>query len=151
MAFQGFTMSPPYGGLDLVSPIDNMDPAYALELVNVFPGAGAPTVRLGYEQFANISVSTPIKLLAPLHLKDGTSQLIACTASKIYSVSTAGVVTDKTGSTTPTSGDWQWVTYANNIYLCNGVNNAQVYTGTGSCADVTFTGVTKSSLVNVTA
>ena len=151
MAFQGFTMSPPYGGLDLVSPIDNMDPAYALELVNVFPGAGAPTVRLGYQQIANIGVATPIKLLAPLHLKDGTSQLIACTASKIYSMTTAGVVTDKTGTTTPTSGDWQWVTYANNIYLCNGTNNAQVYTGTGNCADVTFTGVSKSALINVTA
>jgi hypothetical protein len=68
MAFQGFTMSPPYAGLDLVSPIDNMEPQYALELVNVFPGAGAPTVRLGYEQFCNIGVSTPIKLLAPLYL-----------------------------------------------------------------------------------
>lgn len=150
MAFQGFTMPPPYGGLDLVSPIDNMEPTSALELVNVFPGAGAPTVRLGYEQFANISVSTPIKLLAPLHLKDGTSQLIACTNTKIYSVSTAGVVTDKTGSTTPTSAEWQWVTYANNLYLCNGADNAQVYNGT-TTADVTFTGVSKNSLINVTA
>ena len=79
MPFQGFTMSPPYGGLDLVSPIDNMDPAYALELVNVFPGAGAPTVRLGYDQFANVGASTPIKLLAPINLKDGTTQLVACT------------------------------------------------------------------------
>jgi hypothetical protein len=115
MAFQGFTMSPPYGGLDLVSPIDNMDPAYALELVNVFPGAGAPTVRLGYQQIANVGISNPIKLLAPLHLKDGTSQLIACNATKIYSMTTSGVVSDKTGTTTPTSGDWQWITYANNI------------------------------------
>lgn len=150
MAFQGFTMPPPYGGLDLVSPIDNMEPTSALELVNVFPGAGAPTVRLGYEQFANISVSTPIKLLAPLHLKDGTSQLIACTSNKIYSISSAGVVTDKTGATTPTSAEWQWVTYANNLYLCNGSDNAQVYNGT-TTADVTFTGVSKSALVNVTA
>lgn len=151
MAFQGFTMSPPYAGLDLVSPIDNMEPQYALELVNVFPGGGAPTVRLGYEQFANISVSTPIKLIAPLYLKDGSQELIACTGTKIYSVSTTGTATDKTGTTTPTSGDWQWVTYANNIYLCNGQDNAQVYTGTGNCADVTFTGVTKNLLINVTA
>ncbi len=155
MAFQGFTMPPPYRGLDLVSPIDNMEPVFALELVNVFPGAGAPTVRKGYEQFADIGVSTAIKLLAPLNLKNGSSQLVACTysvaSSKIYSVSTTGTVTDITGTTTPTNGDWQWVTYANNIYLCNGVDNAQVYTGTGTCSDVTFTGVTKSSLINVTA
>ena len=151
MAFQGFTMSPPYGGLDLVSPIDNMDPAYALELVNVFPGAGAPTVRLGYQQIADVGVATPIHLLAPLHLKDGTSQLIACTNSNIYSMNTAGAVADITGSTTPSSGDWNWVTYANNIYLCNGVDNAQVYTGSSTCSDLTFTGVTLSSLINVTA
>ena len=151
MAFQGFTMSPPYGGLDLVSPIDNMDPAFALELVNVFPGAGAPTVRLGYDQFADISVSTPIHLLTPLQLKNGTQQLIACTNNKIYSTSTSGVVTDITGSTTPSSGDWQTVTYANNLYLCNGVDNAQVYTGTGTCSDLTFTGVSLSDLINVTA
>jgi hypothetical protein len=151
MAFQGFTMSPPYGGLDLVSPIDNMDPAFALELINVFPGAGAPTVRLGYQQFASIGVSSPIKLLAPLHFKDGTSQLIACTGSKIYAIDSSGVVTEKTGTTTPTDGDWQWVTYANNMYLCNGSDNAQVYTGTGNFSDITFTGVSKSDLINVTA
>lgn len=66
-------MSPPYGGLDLVSPIDNMDPAFALELVNVFPGAGAPTVRLGYSQFANVGVSTPVRTIVPLNLKDGST------------------------------------------------------------------------------
>ena len=150
MPFQGFTMPPPYAGLDLVSPIDNMEPQYALELVNVFPGAGAPTVRLGYEQFASIGTAPAIKLLAPLHLANGTSQLVACTNSKIYSISESGAVTDKTGTTTPTAGDWQWVTYANRMYLCNGANNAQVYDGS-TCSDITFTGVTKSSLINVTA
>lgn len=151
MAFQGFTMSPPYSGLDLVSPIDNMDPSFALELVNVFPGASAPTVRLGYEQFANVGVSTPIATVASLDLKNGTSQLVAATNSKLYSATTAGVVTDITGSTTVTNAEFQTVTYANNLYLCNGVNNAKVYTGTGNAQDVTFTGVTLSNLINVTA
>ncbi len=144
-------MSPPYGGLDLVSPIDNMDPQFALELVNVFPGAGAPTVRLGYEQFANTGLASGLNLLAPLNLKNGTSQLIACNNTRIYSVSTGGAVTNITGSTTPTSGQWQWVTYANNIYLCNGADNAQVYTGTGTCSNLTFTGVSTNALINVTA
>lgn len=153
MAFQGITMSPPYGGLDLVSPIDNMDPAFALELVNVFPGAGAPTVRLGYEQYADISVSTPIYFLAPLHLKNATSQLIAGTTTKLYSISDAdpAVVTDITGSTVPTVGTWQSVVYGNNIYLCNGTDNAQVYTGSSTAQDITFTGVSKNLLINVTA
>lgn len=151
MAFQGFTMPPPYGGLDLVSPIDNMDPSFALELVNIFPGAGAPTVRLGYEQFADVGSTEPLKTLVTLYKKDGTSELIACGTTKIYKITEAGVVTNITGSTTPTSGEWQTVTYANNVYLCNGTDNAQVYTGTGTCSDITFTGVSKNALINVTA
>lgn len=153
MSFQGITMSPPSGGLDLVSPIDNMDPAYALELVNVFPGAGAPTVRLGYTQNADIGVSALVKFLGALHKKDATSVLIAGTDTKLYSISTASpaVVTDITGATVPTSGEWQSVVYANNIYLCNGVDNAQVFTGTGTAQDITFTGVAKNALINVTA
>lgn len=151
MAFQGFTMSPPYGGLDLVSPIDNMDPAYALDLVNIFPGAGAPTVRLGYTQFATIGVTSPIYFLAPLNLADGTSQLIAATATNLYSSDSDGTITTVTGTTTPTSGEWQSVSYNNKLYICNGVDNAQVYTGTGNFADLTFTGVNLDDLIFVTA
>ncbi len=151
MAFQGFTMSPPYGGLDLVSPIDNMDPAYALELVNVFPGAGAPTVRLGYEQFATIGTTDAIKTQMPLPLANGTSLLVAATDTDFYSSTSAGVVTNVTGTTTPTSGEWQSVIYSNRLYVCNGVDNAQVYSGTGNFADLTFTGVSLDNLIGVTA
>lgn len=151
MAFQGFTMPPPYSGLDLVSPIDNMEPTFALELVNVFPGPNAPTVRLGYEQFANIGIASPITTLTSLQLKDATTQLIATTDSNIYRITTAGSSSSIKGSTTITNGAFQTVTYANNLYLCNGVDDAKVYTGTGNISDITFTGVAKSSLINVTA
>ena len=150
MAFQGFTMPPPYGGLDLVSPIDNMEPTFALELVNVFPGPNAPTVRLGYEQFASIGVSSPIATAATLELKDASSQLIATTATNIYKVTTGAVASSIKGATTVTNGEFQTITYANNLYMCNGVDDAKVYTGTGNVQDVTFTGVAKSSLINVT-
>jgi hypothetical protein len=153
MAVEGFTMSPPYGGLDLVSPIDNMDSAFALELVNVFPGAGAPTVRLGYEQVttSGASISGAIRSMYPLYLKDGTSKLIIATATKLYSMTSAGVVSDITKTVAHTNGDFQAVTYANNIYLCNGVDNAQAWTGTSVAADLTFTGVALNKLVGVTA
>jgi len=107
MAFQGFTMPPPYSGLDVVSPIDNMEPTYALELVNVFPGAGAPTVRLGYEQFADVGVATPINTIASIDLKNATTQIVATTSSKIYAITSAGVVSDVTGATTVTNGQFQ--------------------------------------------
>mgnify|MGYP003353876149 CR=1 FL=1 len=59
----------------------------------------------------------------------------------------AGIILTTTGTTTPTSGEWQSVTYANNLYLCNGTNTAQVYTGTGTCSNLTFTGVTLTNLI----
>jgi len=152
MAFEGFTMSPPYGGLDLVSPVDNMDPAYALELVNVFPGAGAPTVRLGYAEFADTLSSSAIKFMAPLNLADGTTQLIVGTSSKLYSISSSGISTDITGAATISTGDWQSVIYSNKLYLCNGADAPLVYTGTGTVSTTTFTGPSSmTSLINVTA
>jgi hypothetical protein len=151
MAFQGITMPPPSGGLDLVTPIDSMAPETALELVNVFPGAGAPTVRLGYQQFAYVGVSAPIKTLTTLNLKDGTSRLIAATDTKLYAITSGGTVSDITKASPHTNGDFQFVTFGNNLYLCNGVDSAQVWTGTGVAINVTFTGVTLANLSNVTA
>jgi hypothetical protein len=146
MGFEGFTMSPPYGGLDLVSPIDNMDPASALELVNVLPGAGAPTVRLGYAQLSTTgaSISGEIQFMHRLPLADGTTELIVATSNKLYSVSSVGVVTDITKATPHTSGEFTWAILENNIYLTNasGADYPQVYgTVTGGTAkNVTYTG-----------
>jgi hypothetical protein len=152
MAFEGFTMSPPYGGLDLVSPIDNMDPAYALELVNVFPGAGSPTVRLGYTQFADTSTTSALPFSTTLNLADGTSQLIVGTSNALYAINSAGAVTNITGAATITTGTWQSVTYNNRLYLCNGVDTPLVYNGTGTVSATTFTGpASMSSLINVHA
>lgn len=151
MAFQGTTMPPPSGGLDLVTPIDSMAPDTALELVNVFPGAGAPTVRSGYNQFASIGIANPIKTCATLNLKDGTSRLVAATDTGLYGITSAGVVSTITNASGQANGDFQHVTYGNNLYLCNGVNNAQAWTGAGLAQTLTFTGVTLSNLINVTA
>jgi hypothetical protein len=146
MSVQGYTMPPPSLGLDLVSPIDNMDPASALELTNIFPGAGAPTVRLGYTSFRTGGAtipSTPIRFMHEYPLKDGTAQLIAATDTALYSVSSLGVVTDITRAAGAYSaGSWNKELFGGNIYLCNGTNEPQVYTGTGQATNITGTGVT---------
>lgn len=142
MAFQGFTMSPPYGGLDAVSPIDNMDPAYALELVNVFPGAGAPSVRLGYTQFNTTGAvipSTPINFIRELPLKTGVKHLIAATDTNLYKILSDGSTSVVTNATPHTNGSFNSEIFGNNLYLCNGIDVPQVYTGTGNAANVTFT------------
>lgn len=142
MAFQGFTMSPPYAGLDLVSPIDNMEPSFALELVNVFPGAGAPSVRLGYTQFNTSGTSipaTPISFVRELPLKTGVKHLIAATDTNLYKILSDGSVSTVTNATPHTNGSFNSEIFANNLYLCNGIDTPQVYTGTGNAANVTFT------------
>lgn len=154
MSFQGYTMPPPSLGLDLVSPIDNMDPASALELVNVFPGAGAPTVRLGYTKFCTPGAGKQITFMHELPRKDGTSLLVAADANDIYSITSNATVTNvsKTAGTY-SSGNWVKEIFANNIYLCNGIDNAQVYTGLGAskAQDILATGVSLNKLCSVSS
>jgi len=157
MSVQGVTMPPPSMGLDLVSPIDNMEPAAALELSNVFPGAGAPSVRLGYEQVVSLSETTPIGFMRELPRPSGNSQLIVANTTKIYSISTGHVATNISKTGGYTSSNWHAEVFANNIYLCNGVDNAQVYAGnTGTPAqdlNASFSGggSTLDKLINVNA
>ena len=155
MPLQGITMPPPSGGLNLVAPLDQMEPQDALELVNVFPGANSPALRKGYQKIATTgaSISTAVRTMAELVLGDASRQLIVGTPTKLYSMSTAGVVTDISKSGNYTNGEWQHVVFNNRIYLCNGVDNAQVYSGVPAtpAADLTFIGVALSDLVAVTA
>jgi len=155
MPLQGITMPPPSGGLNLVAPLDQMEPQDALELVNVFPGAGSPTLRNGYQKVSTTgaSIGAAIRTTSELVLADASRQLIVATGTQLYSMSTAGVVTDISKSGNYTNGEWQHVVFNNRIYLCNGVDNAQVYSGVPAtpAADLTFTGVALSDLIAVTA
>lgn len=142
MSFQGYTMPPPSSGLDLVTPIDNMDPTSALELTNIFPGAGAPTVRLGYQQFADLGTAAPIQFMHEYPRKDGTSQLIAAQSTKLYSVNSSGTVTNISKVGGYTSGAWNKEMFCGNFYVANnsGSDVPQVYTGTGAAADIVASG-----------
>lgn len=156
MPFQGFTLPPPSLGLDLVSPIDNMDPAAALELVNIFPGAGAPTVRLGYEQFADLSTasggaSTQTTFMKEMPLADGTSQLIVAQPTQLFAISESAVITNISKVGGYINGTWDHELFADRIYLANGADTPQVYSGTGVAANITGSGVglTLTDLISV--
>ncbi|MGL5336066.1 MAG: hypothetical protein ACRC9R_07980 [Enterovibrio sp.] len=145
-------MPPPSLGLDLVSPIDSMDPASALELVNVFPGAGGPTVRLGYEQFADLGTASPIYFMHEYPLQGGTAQLIAAQTTALYSIDDDGAVTNISKVGGYLSGNWNKELFAGNIYLANnGGDVPQVYTGTGLAANISTGGggYSASDLINV--
>jgi hypothetical protein len=140
MSFQGYTMPPPSGGLDLITPIDNMEPTSALELQNIFPGAGAPTVRLGYQQFCDLGVTSPIQFMHEFPKQDGTAELIAAQGTKIYSISSTGVKTDVSKVGGYSSGKWNKEMFGNSqygyyMYLANSYGDApQVYKGGGVAA-----------------
>jgi len=161
MGFQGYTLPPPSLGLDLVSPIDNMDPASALELNNVFPGAGAPTVRLGYEQFADLSTASggtasPIEFMHEYPLTDGTAQLIAAQNTQLFSINAAGTITNISKVGGYADGNWNKELFAGNIYLANNSGDTpQVYQGNPAtpAQDITGSGVglTVSNLCNVSS
>ena len=140
MSFQGYTMPPPSGGLDLTTPVDNMEPTSALELTNIFPGAGAPTVRLGYQQFCDLGVTAPIQFMHEFSRPDGTAELIVAQATKLYSISSTGVKTDISKVGGYTSGKWNKEMFGNNqfgyyFYVANWYGDApQVYKGGGLVA-----------------
>lgn len=149
MAVESFTMPPPYGGLDLVSPIDNMDPSRALDLINIFPAPSAPELRKGYRDYATISgAATAINTVRALPLADGTTKLIAFRGDKVYDV-TLGAATELTG-TTLTSSNVCTEVFKNRLFACNGAQAVQVITAT-TRTDSTFTGATLADLINVSS
>ena len=152
MAVEGYTMSPPYGGLDLVSPIDNMDPIYALELVNIIPGASAPELRKGYTSFASLTGANAVKTLRAMPKANGTTDLLAVSGTKLFRIVSAGTITDVTGSTAFTSSNCSTEIFAGRMFICNGVDTVQVFNGsTNTTANSTFTGVTLADLINVSS
>lgn len=157
MSLQGLTVSAPYGGLDVVTPIDRMEEQYALELVNIFPGPSAPSVRLGYKSWKDV-VGSNVQTLGTLVKADGTQYLIAAYGNP-SNVNLVAWDVNKTetalnpGLTLYTSPEFNTVVYNNRIYLCNGADIPLYWDGNAaSVSNVTFTGPTSmASLVNVTA
>ena len=148
-------MPPPSSGLDLVSAIDNMEPTYALELINVFPGSGAPTVRKGYYKLSKPS-SSAINFMAELPKTDGTSVLVSATDTALYATTTAGVNTTITKASPHTSGEFSYTIFNNKIYLCNNAGSAtdqaQYWDGVAATAsNLAFTGVSMQNLCNVSS
>lgn len=146
--FQGYTLSAPSTGIDLVAPIDNMDPTSARELVNMFPTGRNAILRGGYSELVDIG-NDEIEMLSSLPLASGSSKLVAAMGAKLSEVST-GTESVITGSTTPTSASFNSDVFAHRLFMANGVDAVQVYDGT-SVVDSTFSGVTLENLINVSS
>lgn len=120
------------GGLDDASPVANMSPEFAIELVNFFPEGGALRVRDGYREQVTGLVKDGLTLMAFRAGDPSDDRMFVCTDDGIYD---ATAQTDTPVLLHPlTSGAVSWTQFSNiaGTWLigCNGVDPAFLYNGT---------------------
>lgn len=150
--YRSFTLPPPVGGLNYLDPIDNMPQGDAREMKNFFPDNESVRLRKGCSSFLEVSSGNAIARLYNLPLANGTEKLVACVNNTLQEIG-SGSASAITGTTTPTSDAWQGLVFKNRLFLVNGANAPQVYTGTGNASDAGFTGsgLTVADVINIAA
>ena len=149
MGHQGFTTSPPVGGLNLVDAIDNMDSRFALELNNLVSDGNVLSLRGGYASLTATGEGNQVQLLTSLALSNGTTELLGTAGAKIWKFASGGA-TNISGATALTSSICNADSFGQRTYFCNGQDAVQVYDGT-STTDSTFSGVSLANLINVSS
>ena len=157
-SYSSYTLPPPVGGLNYVDPIDNMPQGDARVMCNFFPDNESVKLRKGYTEVTDSGTgyaANPVKRLWNLPLANGTEKLVAAyddSTNHLFDVST-GTLTSIEGATVPTSEEWQHVVFKNRLFIVNGADAPQVYTGTGNFANAGFTGtgLTASDAINIGA
>jgi len=130
----------PVGGLNSRDNIANMDPSYAIELVNFFPDRGRVTLRGNAIPRVDLGTSVAVETLIPVHGAAAGAEadhLFAASGGEIWEVYPAKqqVVTGKSYNR------WQQASVGATIVLCNGTDTPLQYSN-GSFADWAVTGPT---------
>ena len=145
-----YTLPAPSGGLNFIDAIDSFPENDALELTNLYPLGTNVALRGGTSRFLSAGTSSATRTLFQLPLENGTTKFLKAANNLFYDIS-AGTEANITGTTVPTSNDWLTHVFRNRIFMVNGADTAQVWTGSGNVADCTFTGVTLSDLSGVSS
>lgn len=125
----------PVKGLDLISPLENMDPAYAIQLDNLFCQPGYCELRRDRVRYAVVGLGiSPVESVMAYNAPLATSgKLFAAAGTAIYDVTLGGVVTSADVSGLANSR-WQHVNFAttggNFLWACNGADTPRTYNGT---------------------
>lgn len=139
-------MPVPTGGWDASSPLGEMKPDSAIELVNWIPRPGYIEVRKGYNRFA-VDGRDTVESLLPYE-GGSTTEMFAASGSRIWS--TDGETADITGLT---NAKWEHtsITTAGGqfLWICNGVDAPRHFNGT-VWATPTITGVDETQISDVT-
>jgi hypothetical protein len=122
------TISAPTSGWNTRDPLDQMDPTYAIKMINAFPDDGFVRTRRGYTPHCLITGNTSdVNTLVELPLVNGSKKLIACAGTRFYDVTTA---TSVALGPTITNSTWQHVLINNRVLFFNGTDTPQMYDGT---------------------
>jgi len=143
MALQPVTFpSPGFLGINKAKQDVPLGPEWATEARNcVVDSAGRLAARKGWTKLTTAAMTgTPTVVALHEYLQnDGTSLIIAATATKLWHSADSGATwVDKTGAiTTPTTGNWQFVNFNGNVYGANVGHAMVVKTTTGNFAALT--------------
>lgn len=148
--FQGYTVPAPTGGLNLIDRIDAMPENDAREITNFYSDGQTVQTRFGYSQYTNSAAATAIRSVATIATITGNEVFLGAANNKWYDIS-IGTLVDVTGTTVPTTNDWNTAVYWDTLYACNGQDTAQWFQDGLGFSDLTFTGVALDELINVSS
>lgn len=139
----------PYRGLNTRQPLAELDPVFALKMLNLIPDDGSIKIRKGYAEHAT-GVTGGVETL--MRYKAGATQkLFACGNNAIYDATSAGAV----GSavvTSLTNNRWDWTmfgTLGGSYLVCaNAADGIRTYDGT-NWATQSITGATAATLKGI--
>lgn len=128
---QVYPLGAPILGLNDTDSIADMDPKYALDMLNVFPELGALKVRWGYVEHVT-GMTDNGKTLMVFNNQDGTSKLFCATDDGIFDVTASTASPSNVKALT--EGEMVWTQFANIagqwLIACNGVDAPVIYDGT---------------------
>lgn len=84
------TVGAPTGGIDDTSSLENMEPQFAIDMLNLFPAATELQVRYGYEEWAT-GLDFPARTIMSYN-GGASSKLLAATDGHIYDITATGPV-----------------------------------------------------------
>lgn len=146
VAAHAITIPPPINGWNTEDPISQMDPLYAVECENYFPGYGTVSLRNGYNLFASGLSGTSATDIVTGLASYGSTFMVACSttgaAIKAYSINSSGTKADITGAATLGTSDFISVNYNGYIFIKPLDTTIDMYSwaGTGNIAAAAYTG-----------
>lgn len=141
----------PIGGLNAVDALADMPPTDAVQLDNWVPGVNSVSVRPGYTAQVTGFAAEPETLL--VYNSATTSKMFAAQGTSFYDVSAAGALGGAV-VTGLSNARWQYANFGTIggqfLLAVNGADKMRVYNGTNWAIGTDGTGLTISSITNVT-